>query len=480
MKPVCMILTTLACLFLAIGSTAEAQQPNIVVIFADDLGIGDLSCFGATKISTPNIDQLAKEGVTLTEAHAAASLCSPSRYGLLTGRSPWRLHKKGNGYQLTPDRPNIASFLKKSGYKSAAIGKWHLGYSKDWNKQPITGPLEVGFDYHFGVPSNHNDSTRVFIEDHDIFGRSPGKKYKVVNKGKDLPEGVEQPRFEDQVDTMLTSKAVDFIRRNAANPFFLYFTPCAPHTHVTPKASFRGTSQAGLYGDHIQELDSHVGTILKTLDDLNIADNTLVIFTSDNGATPKDFKGTQGVNLNLADDSGDIRRLFKTAKKDAKKLGHFTNGQWRDGKGHPYEGGHRVPFIARWPGEINPGSKSDCTANLTDLFATFGDIVDQELPQDAAEDSFSLLPVLLGQADRVANRDNVFILGNGKDTAVAVCGGKWKLVVWYGDAQQQGHELYDLSSDPGEQINLSKDYPEVVKHLADAYFAADAAGRTRP
>ena len=480
MKSICMILPALACLLLAIGSTADAQQPNIVVIFADDLGIGDLSCFGATKISTPNIDGLAKEGMTLTEAHAAASLCSPSRYGLLTGRSPWRLHKKGNGYQLKPDRLNIASFLKKSGYKSAAIGKWHLGYSKDWNKQPITGPLEVGFDYHFGVPSNHNDSTRVYIEDHDIFGRSPGKKYKVVNKGKDLPEGVDQPRFEDQVDTMLTSKAVDFIRRNAANPFFLYFTPCAPHTHVTPKASFRGTSQAGLYGDHIQELDSHVGTILKTLDDLNIADNTLVIFTSDNGSTPKDFKGTQGVNLNLVDDSGDIRRLFKTAKRDAKKMGHVANGQWRDGKGHPYEGGHRVPFIARWPGQIAPNSKSDCTTNLTDLFATFGAIVDRELPQDAAEDSFSLLPILLGQADRVAHRDNVFILGNGKDTAVAVCGGKWKLVVWYGDAQQQGHELYDLSSDPGEQINLSKDYPEVVKHLADAYFAADAAGRTRP
>ena len=475
-----MILPALACLLLAIGSTADAQQPNIVVIFADDLGIGDLSCFGATKISTPNIAGLAKEGMTLTEAHAAASLCSPSRYGLLTGRSPWRLHKKGNGYQLKPDRLNIASFLKKSGYKSAAIGKWHLGYSKDWNKQPITGPLEVGFDYHFGVPSNHNDSTRVYIEDHDIFGRSPGKKYKVVNKGKDLPEGVDQPRFEDQVDTMLTSKAVDFIRRNAANPFFLYFTPCAPHTHVTPAASFRGTSQAGLYGDHIQELDSHVGTILKTLDDLNIADNTLVIFTSDNGSTPKDFKGTQGVNLNLVDDSGDIRRLFKTAKRDAKKLGHIANAQWRDGKGHPYEGGHRVPFIARWPGHIKPESKSSCTANLTDLFATFGDMVGQELPNDAAEDSFSLLPILLGQADRVANRDNVFILGNGKDTAVAVCGGKWKLVVWYGDAQQQGHELYDLSSDPGEQIDLSKDYPEVVKHLADAYFAADAAGRTRP
>ncbi len=468
-------------LTLTIDLTVAAQEPpNIVVIFTDDLGIGDLSCFGATKISTPNIDGLAKQGMTITEVHAAASLCSPSRYGLLTGRSPWRLHKKGNGYRVNADRMIIPSFLKESGYKSAAIGKWHLGYSKDWNKQPITGPLEAGFDYHFGVPSNHNDSTRVFIENHDIYGRTPGKEYKSVNKGNDLPEGVDKPRVEDQVDTMLTRKAVEFIQRNKSNPFFLYFTPCAPHTHVTPAAAFRGTSQAGLYGDHIQELDSHVGTILKTLDELNLADNTLVIFTSDNGSTTKDFKGTQGVNLNLADDSGDIRKLSKTAKADAKKLGHVTNSQWRNGKGHPYEGGHRVPFIARWPGQIEPNSKAECTTNLTDLFATFADIVDREPPNDVAEDSFSLLPVLTGNADQVAGRDNVFILGNGKDSAVAVCGGKWKLVVWYGDAKKQGHELYDLSQDAGEQQDLAKDYPQVVKHLADAYFAADKAGRTRP
>ena len=342
-------------LFMAVASTAKAQQPNIVVIFADDLGYGDVSGYGATKIATPNIDHFATQGMKFTEAHAAASLCSPSRYGLLTGRAPWRLHKKGNGYRLKPGDMTIAAFLKNSGYKSAAIGKWHLGYSKDWNKPPIQGPLEVGFDYHFGVPSNHNDSDRVFIEDHDIYGRTPGVEFRRVNKGKELPEGVDKPRVEDQVDTMLTTKAVEFIRRNASNPFFLYFTPCAPHTHVTPDASFRGSSEAGLYGDHVQELDSHVATILKTLDDLDLTDNTLVIFTSDNGSTPKDFKGTQGTQLNLADDSDDIRKRFKTAKADAKKLGHVTNGQWRDGKGYAYEGGHRVPFIARWPGHIKPG-----------------------------------------------------------------------------------------------------------------------------
>ena len=155
--------------------TATSPPPNIVFIFADDLGYNDLSCYGAHLIKTPNIDQLAKDGMKFTDAHSAASLCSPSRYGLLTGKAPWRLGKKGNGYRIDKGQLNIASLLKPAGYKSAAIGKWHLGYSKNWNKLPITGPLEKGFDYHFGVPSNHNDSTRVFIENNDIYGRTAGE-----------------------------------------------------------------------------------------------------------------------------------------------------------------------------------------------------------------------------------------------------------------------------------------------------------------
>jgi arylsulfatase A-like enzyme len=462
------------------GSIARADQPpNIVVIFADDLGYGDLSCFGATMIATPNIDRLASQGMRFTDAHSAASLCSPSRYGLLTGRSPWRLHKKGNGYRLKIGQTTMATVLGDAGYQSAAIGKWHLGYSKNWNR-PIQGPLEVGFNYHFGVPQNHNDSTRAFIEDHDIVGRKPDEEYRIV-KGQDFPDGLAQPRIEDQVDTTLTSKAVAFIRRSAADqrPFFLYFTPCAPHTHVTPAAQFRGTSAAGLYGDHVQELDSHVGTILTTLDELKLTENTVVIFTSDNGSTPKDFKGTQGVVLNLADDSGDIRAKFKTAKADAKKLGHVTNGVWRDGKGYAYEGGHRVPLIARWPGQIAAGTSSQCLVSLTDLFATAAEIADEPLPDDIAEDSFSLLPVLLGREDKIADRESVFILGNGKDSAVAVCSGQWKLIVRYEDQEELGHELYDLSQDPGELKNVSSKHPEITDRLAAAYFQADADGRTR-
>ncbi|MDA7865196.1 arylsulfatase [Akkermansiaceae bacterium] len=463
---------------LTIGAfAAETEHPNIVIIFADDLGYGDLSCYGATKIKTPDIDRLAKAGIRFTDAHSTASLCSPSRYGLLTGQAPWRLHRKGNGYRLNPGRMTLGSFLQKQGYTTAAIGKWHLGYSKDWNKLPITGPLEVGFDYHFGVPSNHNDSTRAFIENHDLVGRKPGESYRIV-KGKDFPEGLAEPRIEDQVDTTLTEKAVAFIRKNANTPFFLYFTPCAPHTHVTPAAKFRGTSEAGLFGDHIQELDSHVGTLLNTLDDLKLTKTTLVIFTSDNGSTPKDFKGTQGVRLNLADDSGEFRTKFKTAKADARKLGHITNGPWQDGKGHPYEGGHRIPLIARWPGHISPGTTSDDTLSLTDLFATAAEIVGGDLPRDAAEDSISLLPSLLGK--KQVPREAVFILGDGKDSSIAVCSGEWKLIVRYDDERREAYELYNLQSDPGERQNVCEENPGITKRLATALQRAEAAGRTRP
>lgn len=258
-------ITLLASLLLPLASltSAEVTKPNVVLILADDLGYGDVSCYGATKIKTPNIDRLARQGMKFTDAHTAASVCSPSRYGLMTGRSPWRLHKKGNGYSLEPERMTMASLLKSNGYRSAALGKWHLGYSKDWNKLPITGPLEVGFDYHFGVPQNHNDDTRCFIENHDIVGRKPGEPFRIV-KGKEFPEGLAEPRVDDQVGITLTKKALGFIRDNAQRPFFLYFTPCVPHTHIAPAAEFRGTSQAGLLGDYIQELDAHVGMSVST------------------------------------------------------------------------------------------------------------------------------------------------------------------------------------------------------------------------
>ncbi|MEP4079674.1 sulfatase family protein [Haloferula sp.] len=460
-------------------SAEEALKPNIVFILADDLGYGDLSSYGATKISTPNIDKIGEQGMKFTDAHAAASVCSPSRYGFLTGRSPWRLEKKGNGYRIDSDQMTLPLFLKQQGYQTAAIGKWHLGYSKDWNKLPITGPLEKGFTYHFGVPQNHNDSTRVFIENHDIVGRKPGEDFEIV-KGQQFPNGVAEPRVDDLVDTTLTKKAIEFIKRSKDQPFFLYFTPCTPHTHVVPAEAFRGTSQAGLLGDQVQELDFHVGEILKTLDELGLAENTLVIFTSDNGGSYKDFKGTNGTVLNLASEAGDVLKKYKSAKEDAKKMGHSTNGHWRDGKGYPPEGGHRVPFLARWPGKIAPGSSSELTLSLTDVFATAADMVDVELPQEAAEDSFSLLPVMMGKKDGAPSRKAVFIQGDTKNNAIAICSGRWKVIDLKNEEGEKVPELYDLHNDPGEMKNLAKAYPEILEEMTGALEKARKDGRTRP
>ena len=471
------LLLALALLPLACSLQAESEPPNIVFIFADDLGYNDLSCYGADLIETPNIDKLASEGMRFTDAHSAASLCSPSRYGLLTGQAPWRLGKKGNGYRLSEGQLNIASFLRPHGYLSAAIGKWHLGYSKDWNKLPITGPLERGFEYHFGVPSNHNDSTRAFIENNDLVGRREGEKFEII-EGQQFPNGIAEPRVDDQVDATLTKKAIEFIKRSKDERFFLYLTPCCPHTHIAPAEEFRGTSKCGLLGDYIQELDHHVGTILKTLDELKLRDNTLVIFTSDNGGSPKDFRGTDSTILNLASSTGNILDNYKSAKVDARKMGHLTNAPWQDGKGHPQEGGHRIPFIARWPGKIKAGQTSDHLFSLTDILATTADLV-SELPKEGAEDSFSLLPVLLGK-ESTQKREALFILGDGKADAIAVCSGRWKAIARVNEEWKEVRELYDLEKDSGETTNVIANHPEIAKRLNDALQKAYKEGRTRP
>ncbi len=460
------------------AAEAPTGRPNIVVILADDLGYGDLSCYGAKKIRTPNIDRLAREGMRFTDAHSAASVCSPSRYGLMTGRSPWRLHRKGNDYRLEPGRLTLAGLVQSQGYQTAAIGKWHLGYGPDW-KHPLTpGPLEAGFDYHFGVPTNHNDHFRAFVENREFVGLKPGESLRIV-KGQTFPKGLAEPRVEDQVDTTLTEKALGFIRDHSAGPFFLYFTPCAPHTHVTPAAKFRGTSQAGLFGDYIQELDSHVGEILALLDQLDLAGRTLVVFSSDNGSTPKDFKGTQGTVLNLASEAGNVREKFKTAKRDARAMGHITNGPWHDGKGSPYEGGHRVPFIARWPGEIPPNTTSEQTLCLTDMFATVAAMLQVPLPVDAAEDSFDMLPVLTGRASAPV-REFTFIQGDTNDNAMAVRAGNWKLIETRNSKNHEVQRLFDLAVDPGETTDVASRQPEVVSRLAAALDKARTNGRTRP
>lgn len=459
------------------SALAGERPPNIVLMLADDLGYGDLSCYGAVKISTPHLDRLAREGMRFTDAHTAASVCSPSRYGLMTGRYPWRLHRKGNDYRLEPGRPTLGSLLHGQGYRTAAIGKWHLGYGPDWEPPLVPGPLEAGFDVHFGVPTNHNDHLRAFVEGRDFFGLKPGETLRFV-KGQPFPAGLAQPRVEDQVDTVLTSRALQFIRDCREQPFFLYFTPCAPHTHVTPAARFRGTSQAGLLGDYIQELDAHAGEILALLDELGLAGTTLVLFSSDNGSTPRDFRGTQDTVLNLANDEGGIRDKFKTAKQDARAMGHVTNGPWRDGKGSPYEGGHRVPFLARWPGKVPPGTVSDQLLCLTDLFATFAALLGVPLPEKAAEDSFNQLPAFLGQAAKPV-REFLFVQGDTRDSVIATRSGSWKMIESTQSGSGPARQLFDLHADPGETTGLAASQPQTVDRLAAALEKARREGRTR-
>ena len=215
---------------------------------------------------------------------------------------------------------------------------------------------------------------------------------------------------------------------------------------------------------------------MQTLEDLDLVDNTLLIFASDNGGNPKDFTGTANVNLNLASEAGEIRKKFKTARVDARKLGHYVNGDWRDGKGHPYEGGHRVPFIVRWPGHVEPNTTSDYLFNLTDMLATFADVTGGELPDEAGVDSISMLPVLLGE-EPTGEREAIFVLGDGKNNAVAVCTGQWKLI----DYKQTGdRELYDLFKDRGETTDVASEHPEIVERLSAALAKARSDGRTRP
>ena len=302
-------------------TTKTSESQNVILIMADDLGIGDVSCYGATMIETPEIDRLASQGIRFDRYYTAGSTCVPTRYSILTGRYPFRRQEiatsKWDGNLLIePDRMTIANLFKKKGYKTAAIGKWHLGYgmkgTPDYGGTLKPGPVELGFDYHWGVPRNHNDNIRGYVENHRLFGLDPNAPFRVANGEEERVQGLLHEREDDKVNALLTERVLDFIRTNKDQPFFVYFTPTIAHTHITPYASFRGTSKAGQYGDFVQELDFYVGEIMALLDELELTGNTLLIFTSDNGGQLKDHRSA-GIGLNLADESNDVARKSKSA-----------------------------------------------------------------------------------------------------------------------------------------------------------------------
>ncbi|RMF87949.1 MAG: arylsulfatase, partial [Planctomycetota bacterium] len=418
---------------------AEASirsTPNVVLILVDDLGYGDLGCYGATKVKTPNIDRLAAEGRRFTDAHSASAVCTPSRYALLTGRYPLRANGgKGvwgpapvtSGLIIDPNRLTIADVFKIKGYATAALGKWHLGFKtgqNDWREPLRPGPQDLGFDYYFGIPVVSSAPPYVWVENDHVVGSDPADPLIYVGRGHAdevtpitpiPPEAAQRTAnmFKGAVQAhklfnpyemgdVLTEKAVNWITAHKDKPFFLYLA--TPHIHhpFTPAKRFQGSSQCGLYGDFIQELDWMVGRVMQCLDENDLTDDTLVIFTSDNGG------------------------MFNTAAQAAFKAGHRINGDLLGFKFGVWEGGQRVPFIARWPGKIQAGTVSDQLICLVDMLATFAALTGQDLDPAQSGDSVNVLSALTDDPT-VPPRDQL-LLAPFRATHLSIRQGKWMYI----------------------------------------------------
>ncbi len=457
---------------------AEKSLPNIVIILADDLGFGDPTCYNSdSKIPTPNIDQLASEGMLFTDAHSASAVCTPTRYSILTGRYSWRTRLK-QGVLWPWDKPLIDSerltlpaLLKKKGYQTAAIGKWHLGWewptsdslsvkktngeNIDYSKEISGGPLERGFDYYFGddVP---NFPPYSFIENRKVTVIPTEEKPDSLfgNKGKMAPGW----KLEN-VMPEITKHSVKFIEgasKDKTKPFFLYFALTAPHTPIAPLTKFKGKSKAGRYGDWVFEVDWAVGEIMKALKNSGADKNTILIFTSDNGSPARNGENYSGPTQSVIRD-----------------YGHNPSGIFRGMKGDIWEGGHRVPFIAKWANNIAPGSKTDALVCSMDLMATIAEVVGFELPENSSEDGKSLLNVLKDN-----NENGRELLVNHSHRGVfAIRKGEWKLILsnrsgGFSDGKHpDGYgietlgQLYNLAADLGEKNNLYTEKPEIVNEL---------------
>lgn len=455
----------------------KTDLPNIVLILADDLGYGDPHCYNKeSKIPTPNLDRLAAQSMRFTDAHTPCAVCTPTRYGLLTGRYCWRTSlKRGvlNGYSpmlIEPGRLTLASLLKQRGYATAGIGKWHLGLGDaartDFSKPLKPGPRSVGFDWYFGISASLDMPPYAFIENEGLTEAPTGMiEGRPLNhqKGDFWRAGALAPHFK-HIDVLptLTEKAIGFVHKQSADkPFFLYLALTAPHTPWMPTAAFRGKSKAGYYGDFVAQVDASVGRVLQTLADAKLSESTLLIFTSDNGAP--------------------------WSPADIEKWDHRANGGLRGQKGDIWEGGHRVPFMARWPGHIAAGSTSKELICLTDMLATVAALIGGKLPDDAGEDSYNILPALRG--DKTMREAIVHSSGDG---TLAIRQGPWKLALALGShgfsaphdikpkpGEAQG-QLYNLDDDPREQTNLWLAKPEIVKRLTALLDKYKREGRSRP
>ena len=457
---------------------ARPALPNIIVIMADDMGYGDPRCYNAdSKIPTPHMDRLAAEGIRFTDAHTPAAVCTPTRYGLLTGRYCWRTRLKKmvlwTEYEeplIEAGRETVASLLKRAGYRTAALGKWHLGVNfpkpgggfvrgkpehfsgaggtrdVDFTRPIQGGPTALGFDYGYLLPGGNNLEPHFFVEGDRVVGsptvwRPRAMPTRPGSSALEVHEGWMAEGWSDEaIGPSLTDKALGFIEQSVADrsPFFLYFASQAPHRACTPPDFAKGKSQAGVRGDMVYEFDWSIGRMLAKLDELGVARNTLVIVTSDNGGT---------------------------AQSDEKEdFGHKSCGDLKGFKGGISEGGHRVPFLVRWPGQAPAGTVNGSLVCLTDLMATFGEIAGVKLPPGAAPDGASVLPALRGAVmDSAARPPVIHHSGSG---LFAIRSGRWKLIF---DGQLKPAQLYDLERDLREEKNVIKDQPEIVTGLQQAF-----------
>jgi arylsulfatase A-like enzyme len=444
----------------------DSQRPNIIYILCDDLGYGDVKCLGGgrSKIPTPHIDRLAAGGMVFTEAHSGSAVCTPTRYGILTGRYCWRSRlQKGvlDGYGaplIDKDRLTVPGFLKQHGYATACVGKWHLGMTID-EKDPHAplgdDPTTRGFDIFFGISASLDMPPFAFIEN-GRFTEAPT----VTKKWK--REGPAAPGF-DAMDVLpvLAKQASGYITAKSKDdkPFFLYLSLASPHTPIVPTLEWQGKSGLGEYGDFVMQTDWAVGEVLAALEKAGVADNTLVIFTSDNGFAP--YVGVEAIEAQ----------------------GHFPSELRRGYKSDVWDGGHRIPFIASWPARIKAGGRTDQLTCLTDLMATCAEIAGADLPASAGEDSVSILPVLLGTAAKPVREAVVHHSISG---AFAIRQGRWKLNLcansggWSKGTVDTPGQLYDMSKDAGERVNEYTRRPEIVAKLTALLEKYVADGRSTP
>ncbi|AWW32718.1 arylsulfatase [Echinicola strongylocentroti] len=490
------IVALLSLVIVSCGQVHETENgalPNIILINVDDLGYGDLSCYGATKVNTPHIDRLASEGMKFTDAHSASAVCTPSRYAILTGKYPfkeglWGPLRLNQKLIVDTTQITIARLLKNKAYQTAYFGKWHLGFGNetptDWNAPLVPGPLQLGFDYYYGIPFVNSGPPYVFVEndrvvgldadDPIVFGGKPASKTPVYpHKRENLFAGGAKAHAlykDNEMGKVLAEKSVEWIRKDRDSPFFLYLIPTHIHHPFTPASKFEGSSQAGIYGDFIHELDWMVGEMVAAVEEMGMTDNTLIILTSNNGG------------------------MLSVAGQEAWKLGHHNNGELLGFKYDAWEGGHRIPLIAKWPAKIQKGVVSEALVGNLDYLATFAEIIGEDLEGEAAKDSFSFLSSLLGSEDRQVRKE--LVLAPRHESHLALRQGKWLFI----DAQGSGGftsedigsqtlggaaahvftkhinsdiedgkykasappaQLYDLDSDLSQTTNLYNQFPEI-------------------